>query len=118
MRRMFCKNQRSRAIECLLTESHIHGNMYVWFGGRHGETSHRNMVWRPVSSLQAINPLAMDAPPSLPVKPELRDSFLLIKESYQVELDSLHRQYTDTILEIKQTPDSIQINQPSNKESK
>ena len=48
---MFCKNQRSRAIECLLTESHIHGNMYVWFGGRHGETSHRNMVWRPVSSL-------------------------------------------------------------------
>ena len=25
--------------------------MYVWFGGRHGETSHRNMVWRPVSSL-------------------------------------------------------------------
>ena len=51
MRRMFCKNQRSRAIECLLTESHIHGNMYVWFGGRHGETSHRNMVWRPVSSL-------------------------------------------------------------------
>lgn len=51
MRRMFCKNQRGRAIECLLTESHIHGNMYVWFGGRHGETSHRNMVWRPVSSL-------------------------------------------------------------------
>lgn len=48
---MFCKNQRGRAIECLLTESHIHGNMYVWFGGRHGETSHRNMVWRPVSSL-------------------------------------------------------------------
>ena len=35
----------------MLTESHIHGNMYVWFGGRHGETSHRNMVWRPVSSL-------------------------------------------------------------------
>ena len=51
MRRMFCKNQRSRAIECLLTESHIHGNMYVWFGGRHGETSHRNMVWRPVSNI-------------------------------------------------------------------
>lgn len=51
MRGMFCKNQRGRAIECLLTESHIHGNMYVWFGGRHGETSHRNMVWRPVSSL-------------------------------------------------------------------
>lgn len=55
MRRMFCKNQRSRAIECLLTESHIHGNMYVWFGGRHGETSHRNMVWRPVSSLHRRN---------------------------------------------------------------
>ena len=51
MRGMFCKNQRGRAIECLLTESHIHGNMYVWFGGRHGKTSHRNMVWRPVSSL-------------------------------------------------------------------
>lgn len=32
-------------------ESRIHGDMYVRFGGRHGETSHRNVVWRPVSSL-------------------------------------------------------------------
>ena len=32
-------------------ESRIHGDMYVRFGGRRGETSHRNVVWRPVSSL-------------------------------------------------------------------
>lgn len=51
MRRMFCKNQRNQAIECLPMESRIHGDMYVRFGGRHGETSHRNVVWRSVSSL-------------------------------------------------------------------
>lgn len=51
MRRMFCKNQRNQAIECLPMESRIHGDMYVRFGGRHGKTSYRNMVWRPVSSL-------------------------------------------------------------------
>lgn len=51
MRRMFCKNQRIQAIECLPMESRIHGDMYVRFGGRRGETSHRNVVWRPVSSL-------------------------------------------------------------------
>lgn len=62
MRRMFCKNQRSRAIECLLTESHIHGNMYEWFGGRHGETSHRNMVWRPVSSLHTSEQVMLKFP--------------------------------------------------------
>jgi hypothetical protein len=38
MRRMFCENQRNQAIECLPMESRIHGNMYVRFGGRHGET--------------------------------------------------------------------------------
>ncbi len=31
----------------------------------------------------------MEAPPSYPVKPELRDSFLLIRDQIIMELDSL-----------------------------
>ena len=33
-------------------ESRIHGDMYVRFGGRHGETCHSNVVTRSVSSPQ------------------------------------------------------------------
>ena len=33
-------------------ESRIHGDMYVRFGGRHGETGHSNVVTRSVSSPQ------------------------------------------------------------------
>lgn len=35
----------------LLVESRIHGDMYVRFGGRQGETYHRNVTRRSLSSL-------------------------------------------------------------------
>ena len=38
---------------------------------------------------QPINPLQMEAPPSLPVKPELRDSFAIVKQTVLAELDSM-----------------------------
>jgi hypothetical protein len=31
----------------------------------------------------------MEAPPSLPVKPELRDSFAIVKQTVLAELDSM-----------------------------
>lgn len=42
-----------------------------------------------------INPLEMEAPPSLPVKVELRDSFLLVKNTIIAEFDHCLKAQTD-----------------------
>ncbi len=44
----------------------------------------------------AINPLTMEAPPSYPVKPELRDSFMLVRDYVLMELDSLQYAFQAT----------------------
>ena len=36
----------------------------------------------------------MEAPPSLPVKPELRDSFAIVKQQVFAELDSMQKMKT------------------------
>ena len=53
----------------------------------------------------AINPLTMEAPPSYPVKPELRDSFMVVRDQILMELDSL--QYVSQISIT--TPDSLSL---------
>ena len=52
-----------------------------------------------------INPLTMEAPPSYPVKPELRDSFMVVRDQILMELDSL--QYVSQISIT--TPDSLSL---------
>ena len=52
-----------------------------------------------------INPLTMEAPPSYPVKPELRDSFMLVRNNILMELDSL--QYASQISIT--APDSLSL---------
>ena len=52
-----------------------------------------------------INPLTMEAPPSYPVKPELRDSFMLVRDNILMELDSL--QYASQISIT--APDSLSL---------
>ena len=39
----------------LWTESRIHGDVYVRFGGRLSETYHRKVAWRRQPSLQVID---------------------------------------------------------------
>lgn len=53
-----------------------------------------------------INPLTMEAPPSYPVKPELRDSFMLVRDNILMELDSLQYAFQMNIV----TPDSLSLN--------
>ncbi|NLZ94956.1 MAG: M23 family metallopeptidase, partial [Bacteroidales bacterium] len=50
-----------------------------------------------------IDPLKMEAPPSYPVKPELIDSFLVVRDKVLMELDSMEH-VTRMIVE---TPDSL-----------
>ena len=47
------------------------------------------LLFRVYKNGQPINPLQMEAPPSLPVKPELRDSFAIVKQTVLAELDSM-----------------------------
>lgn len=48
-----------------------------------------------------INPLEMEAPPSKPIEPALRDSFAIFVQKYTAELDSLHAMFKDTVLTIQ-----------------
>ncbi len=54
---------------------------------------------------QAINPLTMEAPPSYPVKPELRDSFMIIRDKILLQLDSLQYAARSTTM----APDSLSL---------
>ena len=57
--------------------------------GSHVEQGQVILDFRVYKNGQPINPLQMEAPPSLPVKPELRDSFAIVKQTVLAELDSM-----------------------------
>ena len=87
--------------------SNVRQSEIIGYVGSTGLSTGPHLDYRVHKNNQPINPLTMEAPPSYPVKPELRDSFLVIRDQMLMQLDSMEYATKNTI----NTPDSLSLKQ-------